>query len=76
MKWTQLALHVKSLDASVAFYSRYANLRLIDRNSDASSRGMEVAWLSDRSENDELSFVTVLQEGTPLAFRGRNDNNP
>jgi lactoylglutathione lyase len=26
---------------------------------------MEVAWLSDRSRDDELSFVMVLHEGTP-----------
>jgi hypothetical protein len=26
---------------------------------------MDVAWLSDRSRDDELSFVMVLQEGKP-----------
>jgi catechol 2,3-dioxygenase-like lactoylglutathione lyase family enzyme len=39
-QWTHLAFHVRSLDASVAFYSRDASLRVIDRHSDASS----TAW--------------------------------
>jgi catechol 2,3-dioxygenase-like lactoylglutathione lyase family enzyme len=75
-QWTHLALHVRSLDASVAFYSRYANLRVIDRHSDASSTGMEVAWLSDRSQSDELSFVMVLQEGTPHSVPGAKPQQP
>jgi lactoylglutathione lyase len=56
---------VRSLNASVAFYSRYANLRVVDQHSDRSSTGMEVTWLSDRSASEELGFVMVLQEGAP-----------
>lgn len=63
--WTHIALHVRSLDASIAFYTRYANLRVVDRHADRSSTGMEVAWLSDRSPPEELSFVMVFEEGTP-----------
>jgi catechol 2,3-dioxygenase-like lactoylglutathione lyase family enzyme len=44
-QWTHLALHVHSVEASIAFYERYTNLRTVDRHSDASSTGMEVAWL-------------------------------
>jgi catechol 2,3-dioxygenase-like lactoylglutathione lyase family enzyme len=36
-QWTHLALHVRSLQASIAFYTRYTNLRIVDRQSDASS---------------------------------------
>ena len=64
-QWTHLALHVRNLEASIAFYAQYTNLRVVDRHSDASTTGMEVAWLSDRSPQNELSFVMVLQEGTP-----------
>ena len=59
-----LALHVRSLEASIAFYARYTNLRVIDRHSDASSTGTQVAWLSDRPGDDARTFILVLQEGT------------
>jgi lactoylglutathione lyase len=75
-QWTHLALHVHSLEASIAFYSRYTNLRPVDRHSDASSTGMEVAWLSDRSQGDELSFVMVLQEGSPHNVPGAKPQQP
>lgn len=64
-QWTHLALHVRSLKASIEFYAHYTNLRVVDRHSDASSTGMDVAWLNDRSPDNELNFVMVLQEGTP-----------
>jgi catechol 2,3-dioxygenase-like lactoylglutathione lyase family enzyme len=69
-QWTHLALYVRSLNDSIAFYEVYANLRVVDRHSDASSTGMDVAWLSDRTGNDELSFAMVLQEGTPHILPG------
>jgi catechol 2,3-dioxygenase-like lactoylglutathione lyase family enzyme len=75
-QWTHLALHVHSLKATIAFYARYANLRVIDRHSDASSTGMNVAWLSDRFPDDELTFVMVLQEGTPYNLPGANRSSP
>src|SRR6266404_8652843 len=67
-RWTHVALHVRSLQASIAFYERYTSLRVIDRHSDASSTGMEVVWLSDRPVDDENAFVLVLQEGTPRSI--------
>lgn len=75
-QWTHLALHVHSLEASIAFYARYTNLRIVDRHSDASSTGMEVAWLSDRSHDDGLSFVMVLQEGIPQSVPGAKPQQP
>ncbi len=74
-QWTHLALHVHSLEASIAFYSRYTNLRVIDRHSDGTSTGMEVVWLSDRSD-DGLSFVMVLQEGNPSNVPGAKPQQP
>jgi lactoylglutathione lyase len=65
IKWTHLALHVKSLEASIEFYRRFTNLRVVDKHSDASSTGMEVVWLSDKPAGDPNAFVLVLQEGTP-----------
>jgi catechol 2,3-dioxygenase-like lactoylglutathione lyase family enzyme len=75
-QWTHLALHVRRLEDSIAFYTRYANFHVVDRHSDASSTGMEVAWLSDRTPNDELSFVMVLQEGTPHNVPGAKPQLP
>src|SRR6476661_2518368 len=75
-QWTHLALHVRNLEASIAFYTQYTNLRVVDRHSDASSTGMEVAWLSDRSVENELSFVMVLQEGTPHGLPGAKPQLP
>jgi lactoylglutathione lyase len=69
-RWTHMALHVKSLASSIAFYERFTNLRVVDRHSDASSTGMEVVWLSDRPVDDENAFALVLQEGTPRFVPG------
>jgi catechol 2,3-dioxygenase-like lactoylglutathione lyase family enzyme len=33
-RWTHLALHVRSLQASIAFYEQFTNLRVIDRHSE------------------------------------------
>jgi lactoylglutathione lyase len=68
-------LHVNSLEASVAFNAHSTNLRVV-KHSDASSTGMEVAWLSDRSPTDELSFVMLLQEGTPYNLPGAKPQLP
>ena len=76
VQWTHLALHVHSLEQSIAFYGRYTNLRVVDTHSDASSTGMNVAWLSDRSDDHELSFVLVLQEGIPTHVPGAKPQRP
>src|SRR6185295_16102142 len=75
-RWTHLALHVRSLNASVAFYERYTILRVIDRHSDASSTGMEVIWMSDERNAEENKFVLVLQEGVPKSIPGAAPQSP
>ena len=37
---------------------------------------MNVAWLSDRSDDQELSFVLVLQEGIPTKVPGAKPQQP
>jgi hypothetical protein len=64
------------LQASFAFYARYTYLQVVDRHFDASSTGMDVARLTDRSQNDELSFVMVLQEGIPSSLPGAKPQQP
>ena len=61
--FTHLALVVRDMDASIAFYSRYAGMHVIhDRDHD----GTRVAWLSDLTR----PFAIVLAQGpateTPL----------
>jgi lactoylglutathione lyase len=75
-RWTHLALHVRSLQASISFFEHYTSLRVIDRHSDASSTGMEVVWLSDRPTLDENTFVLVLQEGIPRSIPGARAQSP
>jgi lactoylglutathione lyase len=76
VQWTHLALHVKSLAASIEFYERYTNLRVVDRHSDASSTGMEVVWLSEGDQDGGLGFVMVLQEGEPTLVPGAKPQQP
>src|SRR5258705_6041242 len=53
--FTHVALLVGNLDASVAFYAKYAHMEVVHRRSEGSSR---VAWVSDRTR----PFVIVLIE--------------
>ncbi len=75
-RWTHLALHVRSLKASVDFYERYTNLRVIDRHSDASSTGMDVIWMSDQPNAEENKFVLVLQQGSAKSIPGAAPQSP
>jgi catechol 2,3-dioxygenase-like lactoylglutathione lyase family enzyme len=53
---THVALTVRDLDASVAFYARYAGMRVVHERKDEG--GTRVAWVSDLSR----PFVLVLIE--------------
>ncbi len=55
--WTHVALPVRDVDASAAFYARYAGMSVVHSRAD-SSTGKRVAWLSDRTR----PFVLVLIE--------------
>jgi catechol 2,3-dioxygenase-like lactoylglutathione lyase family enzyme len=51
---THIALPVADVDASVAFYAKYARMQVVHRRGDAG--GGEVVWVSDRTR----PFVVVL----------------
>lgn len=52
---THIALPVTDVDKSIAFYTKYARMRVVHRRSEAST-GSDVVWISDRTR----PFVIVL----------------
>jgi catechol 2,3-dioxygenase-like lactoylglutathione lyase family enzyme len=52
---THIALPVTDVEASIAFYSKYARMQVVHRRQDAESKS-EVVWISDRTR----PFVIVL----------------
>ncbi|MBD1861329.1 MULTISPECIES: VOC family protein [Trichocoleus] len=53
--FTHVALPVTNLDASIAFYGKYANMEAVHRRTDPKT-GENVAWLTDHTR----PFVIVL----------------
>lgn len=61
---THVALTVREVDASVAFYARYAAMRIVHSRADPSS-GRRVVWITDGTR----PFVIVLIEVERVAVR-------
>lgn len=61
---THVALTVRDVDASVAFYGRYAGMRVVHSRGDAAS-GRRVVWISDATR----PFVVVLIEADQVSAR-------
>jgi catechol 2,3-dioxygenase-like lactoylglutathione lyase family enzyme len=59
---THIALTVSDLDASLAFYARYASMQVVHERKDDTTR---VAWISDLTR----PFVLVLIEVARVDFR-------
>lgn len=55
-RWTHMALHVKDIDASIAWYERFTHLTLVEKREDKDGYG---AWLADRQETTS-PFILVL----------------
>lgn len=56
---THVALPVRSLDASVAFYARYANMHPVHRRP-------RVVWISDRTRPFAVVLIETAAEIKPL----------
>ncbi|HWF00138.1 MAG TPA: VOC family protein [Caulobacteraceae bacterium] len=54
--WTHIALAVKDIDASIAWYEAFTHLRLLQRGEDKDGRN---AWLGDPTQADS-PFILVL----------------
>ncbi|MBL8151857.1 MAG: VOC family protein [Blastocatellia bacterium] len=61
---THIALAVKDIDRSIAFYEKYANLKLIHRRMDENLN--DVAWISDLVRPFVIVLVKVSSTITPL----------
>lgn len=60
---THLALHVRDLEACIAFYRRFAGLALVHERQDAESGARSVVWLAEPGR--ETDFILVLLAGGP-----------
>ena len=60
-RWTHVALRVRDIDASVAWYTEFTPLALLDRRSDADGHG---AWLGHPEPADN-PFILVLAQFFP-----------
>lgn len=59
--WTHIALCVKDIDASIAWYERHTHLKLLARGEDDDGKN---AWLGDDSQA-ESPFILVLGQFYP-----------
>ena len=55
-RFTHVALRVKDLDRSVAFYAKYPRLVVCHERVD---EGTRVVWLAERTEDPEFVFVLI-----------------
>ena len=62
---THVALPVRNLEASLAFYAKYAHMEVVHRRKDESS-GTEVAWISDRTRPFVIVLITAEEVTHPL----------
>ena len=62
---THIALPVADVEASVAFYSKYARMSVVHRRKDSESEG-EVVWVSDRTRPFVIVLIGVGRVEHPL----------
>ena len=66
--FTHCALHVRDLDASIAFYRSYCGLEVVKQHGEGGAR---VVWLA--SPGEEQNFVMVLLGGGPERSQSKDD---
>jgi catechol 2,3-dioxygenase-like lactoylglutathione lyase family enzyme len=65
---THIALHVRDLDACVAFYRDFCGMQTVHERPDG---GQRVVWLAERGR--EREFIIVLVPGGPGRDQASND---
>lgn len=63
---THVALPATDVEASVAFYEKYARMCVVHRRKDSESEG-EVVWISDRTRPFVVVLIRVERVEHPLA---------
>jgi catechol 2,3-dioxygenase-like lactoylglutathione lyase family enzyme len=66
---THIALHVRDLDACVAFYRDFCGMRLVHERADAGAQ--RVVWLAEPGK--ERDFIIVLVPGGPGRDQAERD---
>ncbi len=69
---THFALHVRDLDACVAFYRTYCGMRVVHERRDAET-GERIVWLAEPGREKEMIFV--LLPGGPGRDQPPGDNS-
>jgi catechol 2,3-dioxygenase-like lactoylglutathione lyase family enzyme len=62
---THVALPVTDLDASLAFYAKYAGMEVVHERQDPGSGG-RIAWISDRTRPFVLVLIELAEVKHPL----------
>ena len=62
---THVALPTSNLDASIAFYAKYARMQVVHRRTDPAT-GVHVAWLSDCTRPFVIVLIEVNKVDNPL----------
>ena len=62
---THIALPVSDIDASIAFYARYAAMSVVHERQDAAT-GVRVVWLSDGTRPFAIVLIEAEKVETPL----------
>ena len=68
---THIALHVRDLEACLAFYQRYAGLMMVRDRRPHGNTGKRIVWLSESGK--EQTFIIVILPGGP--GRNQQDND-
>jgi catechol 2,3-dioxygenase-like lactoylglutathione lyase family enzyme len=64
--FTHIALPVRDLETSLAFYEKYAGMQVVHRRTDQ-TKGSDVAWVSDRTRPFAIVLVkTAHAEHVPV----------
>jgi catechol 2,3-dioxygenase-like lactoylglutathione lyase family enzyme len=62
---THIALPVTQMDASLAFYARYAGMRVVHRRTDPAD-GREVVWIGDGTRPFVIVLIQAERVASPL----------